>query len=147
MAVSEFSSTRLLRYRTLIEVKYHHAMCTYYATPVTLNFKTKSFATSGAKSKITVTQLSITPAGGQPLSARVLAHTSAGRLTTTGPELTADTRLKGYTLTIAHVTLIMINTIYTVSFSSSVNGISRSKSWKFTTIADKDAVAAGFQGK
>jgi len=102
-------------------------------TPVTLNFKTKSFAATGAKPTISVTQLNITPAGGQPLAARILASTASGSLTTTGPELTADEHLAAYTLTIVPVVRMTPNTVYTVSFSGKVNGTALSKSWKFTT--------------
>lgn len=69
-------------------------------TPVTLNFKTKSFAATGAKPTISVAKLNITPAGGQPLAASILAYTAGGSLTTTGPELTADYNMAAYTLTV-----------------------------------------------
>ncbi|MYM26504.1 hypothetical protein GTP46_28155 [Duganella sp. FT135W] len=105
-------------------------------TPVTLNFKTKSFAATGAKPTISVTQLNITPAGGQPLSARILANTAGGTFTSTGPELTADGQMAAYALTIVPVVRMAANTVYTVSFSGTVNGTALSKSWKFTTAAN-----------
>ena len=105
-------------------------------TPVTLNFKTKSFAATGAKPTISVTQLNITPAGGQPMTAQILAATAGGAITTTGPELTTDSRMTAYTLTIIPVARMAPNTVYTVSFSGTVNGTALSKSWKFTTAAN-----------
>ncbi|MYM22155.1 hypothetical protein GTP46_05795 [Duganella sp. FT135W] len=105
-------------------------------TPVTLNFKTKSFVASGVKPAIAVTQLNITPAGGQALSARILANTASGTFTSTGPELTADDHMAAYALTIVPVARMAANTVYTVSFSGTVNGTALSKSWKFTTAAN-----------
>ncbi|SHN44621.1 Uncharacterized conserved protein YkwD, contains CAP (CSP/antigen 5/PR1) domain [Duganella sacchari] len=105
-------------------------------TPVTLNFKTKSFVAAGAKPSITISQLSITPPGGQPVAARILANTTNGSVSTSGPELTRDDRMAAYTVTIVPVTRMLANTIYTVSFSGMVNGATVSKSWKFTTAAN-----------
>ncbi|RFP28721.1 CAP domain-containing protein [Duganella sp. BJB476] len=105
-------------------------------TPVTLNFKTKSFAAAGAKPSISVSQLTITPAGAQPLTARVLANLNAGGVLTAGPELIGDDRMAAYTLTVVPIARMVPNTVYTVSFSGTVNGASISKSWKFTTAAN-----------
>lgn len=105
-------------------------------TPVTLNFKTKSFVATGAKPTVSVTQLNITPAGGQPLPAKILTSATGGSITTTALELTADSHFAAYTLTVVPVSRMTPNTVYTVSFSGTVNGTALSKSWKFTTAAN-----------
>ena len=102
-------------------------------TPVTLNFKTKSFPAAGVKPAIVVDHLSIATASGQPLRARILVSPVGGTFSTTGPALQHDQQIAPFTLTIVPVARMKPNTVYTVTFAGIVNGGARSKTWQFTT--------------
>ena len=102
-------------------------------SPVTLNFKTKSFLAAGAKPAIVVDHLSIAMANGQPLGARILVSPVGGIFSTRGPALQNDSQIAAFALTIVPVARMKPNTVYTVSFAGIVNGGALSKTWKFTT--------------
>lgn len=101
--------------------------------PVTLNFKTRSFVAGAAKPSIVVDHLSIAPAGGEPLRARILASPVGGTFSTSGPALQSDVQIAPFTLTIVPLSRMKPNTVYTVTFAGIVNGGARSKTWKFST--------------
>jgi uncharacterized protein YkwD len=98
--------------------------------PISLNFKTKTTAT--AAPVISISQLTVAPAGGAPVDAKILVN----NMSSNGPALTADSNLDVYTATLVPTARLTPATVYTVSFSGVVNGKTVSKTWSFTTASE-----------
>ena len=98
-------------------------------TPVSLNFKTKSFAAAGASAVISISQFTLTPPVGAALDVKILTN----KMTSTGPLLTDDINVDPFTATLVPTARLQANTLYSVSFAGSVNGKAVSKNWSFTT--------------
>lgn len=95
--------------------------------PISLNFKTKAATT--AAPVISISQLSVAPAGGAALGARILVN----NITSTGITLTSDSNQDIYTATLVPTSRLVPATAYTVTFSGLVNGKAVSKTWSFLT--------------
>jgi uncharacterized protein YkwD len=98
--------------------------------PISLNFKAKPAST--AAPVISISQLSVTPAGGAALDARILVN----HISSTGPTLTSDSNQDVYTATLVPTARLTPATAYAVSFSGLVNGKAVSKTWSFITAAN-----------
>jgi uncharacterized protein YkwD len=95
--------------------------------PISLNFRTKT--TAATAPVISISQLTVAPAGGAPLDARILVN----NMSSNGPALTADSNLDAYTAILVPTARLTPATVYTVSFAGVVNGKTVSKTWSFTT--------------
>lgn len=97
-------------------------------TPILLNFKTRSHASTVPT--VVISALSVAPAsGGAALPAKVLTRS----MTSTGPALTGDSNLDAYTLVLVPTARLQVGTNYRITFSGSVDGTPATKTWTFTT--------------
>ena len=97
--------------------------------PVSLNFKTKSFAAAGTSAVISISRFTLTAPGGAALDAKILTN----RMTSGGALLTEDSNIDPFTATLVPTARLKANTLYSVSFAGSLNGKAVSKNWSFTT--------------
>lgn len=97
-------------------------------TPITLNFKTVAMAAATSPT-VVINTLTVTPAGGTALPAAILAN----GMTSGGPTLTTDSNLDAFTVALVPLARMTANTVYTVVFSGTVQGVAASKTWTFTT--------------
>jgi uncharacterized protein YkwD len=104
-------------------------------TPVTVSFETKGLAIS---TPISISQFSLTPAGGTAVEARILVN-KGGKLGpvigTNGPALTDDPQMQGFAATLVPVQRLKPGTLYNVSLIAVVDGKTIDKAWAFTTAA------------
>ncbi|MGW8392316.1 hypothetical protein [Pseudoduganella sp. HUAS MS19] len=104
-------------------------------TPVTVSFETRGMAVTAP---ISISQFSLTPAGGAAVDARILVN-KGGKLgpviTTNGPALTDDGNMQGFTATLVPVQRLKPATAYSVALIAMVDGKAINKSWTFTTAA------------
>jgi uncharacterized protein YkwD len=104
-------------------------------TPVTVSFETRGMAVTAP---ISISQFSLTPAGGTAVDARILVN-KGGKLgpviATNGPALTDDGNMQGFTATLVPVQRLKPSTVYSVALIAMVDGKAVNKSWSFTTAA------------
>lgn len=104
-------------------------------TPVTVSFETRGMAVTAP---ISISQFSLTPAGGTAVDARILVN-KGGKLgpviTSNGPALTDDGNMQGFTATLVPVSRLQANTAYNVALIAVADGKTINKSWTFTTAA------------
>ncbi len=104
-------------------------------TPVTVSFETRGMAVTAP---ISISQFSLTPAGGTAVDARILVN-KGGKLgpviATNGPALTDDGNMQGFTATLVPVQRLKPSTAYSVALIAMVDGKAVNKSWSFTTAA------------
>jgi len=90
-----------------------------------------SIITAFFASDVAISQFSVTAQGSTTaVTTRVLAQTG---VTSTGPTLTVDGRLRDGQIFLLPTAKLLTNTVYNVLFSGAVRGIPVTKSWSFTT--------------